>query len=152
VNVAIVFARFRHFWTPEASVNFDTGWKVKSRRPAMRIGELARRTGVDPRLLRYYEQQGLLRPERHANGYRDYADSDVATVAWIRRLLGAGLSTATIAEFQDCAQQDDHRAPADCQLLASRLGRERHRIDAAMADLAATRSALDEMIATATTR
>jgi DNA-binding transcriptional MerR regulator len=113
----------------------------------MRIGELARRTGVDQRLLRYYEQQGLLRPARQANGYRKYEDGDVATVAWIRRLLGAGLSTATIAEFQACARQDVHRDPADCRLLASRLGQERDGIDAAMAELAATRAALDEVIA-----
>lgn len=118
----------------------------------MRIGELARRTGVDQRLLRYYEQQGLLWPERQANGYRQYEESDVATVAWIRRLLGAGLSTATIAEFQDCARQDVNRDPADCQLLASRLGRERDRIDAAMAELAETREALDEVIAAAIVR
>jgi DNA-binding transcriptional MerR regulator len=118
----------------------------------MRIGELARRTGVDPRLLRYYEQQGLLEPRRRANGYREFEESDVATVAWIRRLLSAGLSTATIAEFRDCARQDAAREPADCELLASRLGRERHRIDATMAELAANRAALDEVIAAAAAR
>jgi DNA-binding transcriptional MerR regulator len=118
----------------------------------MRIGELTRRTGVDQRLLRYYEQQGLLRPERQANGYRRYREGDVATVAWIRRLLGAGLSTATIVEFQDCAHQGASRDPADCELLASRLGHERDRIDAAMAELATNRAALDEVIAAATVR
>ena len=112
----------------------------------MRIGELATRTGVDQRLLRYYEQQGLLRPARQANGYREYQETDVAAVAWIRRLLGAGLSTATIAEFQAClSYQGPASAPA-CQRLFDRLGEERARIDAAIADLAATRAALDEVI------
>jgi DNA-binding transcriptional MerR regulator len=114
---------------------------------AMRIGELARRTGVDPRLLRYYEQQGLLHPARQSNGYRDYQEADVATVAWIRRLLGAGLSTATIAEFEACARVAASRPARDCQRLAARLRHERARIDAAIAELSASRAALDEVIA-----
>ena len=70
----------------------------------------------------------------------------MAAVAWIRRLLGAGLSTATIAEFQAClAYQGPTSAPA-CQRLFDRLGEERARIDAAIADLAATRAALDAVI------
>ncbi|HLS46334.1 MAG TPA: MerR family DNA-binding transcriptional regulator, partial [Ornithinicoccus sp.] len=36
----------------------------------MKIGDVARRTGVAPRLIRYYEQQGLLAADRAANGYR----------------------------------------------------------------------------------
>ena len=39
----------------------------------MRIGELSRRTGVPARLLRYYEEQDLMHPERDSNGYRSYA-------------------------------------------------------------------------------
>lgn len=87
------------------------GWKVKGREDAVRIGELASRTGVDPRLLRYYERQGLLHPAREANGYRDFDEADVAAVLWIRRLLGAGLSTATIAEFQACVRYQGPRRP-----------------------------------------
>jgi hypothetical protein len=39
----------------------------------MRIGELSRRTGVPTRMLRYYEEQDLLRPEQAANNYRCYS-------------------------------------------------------------------------------
>jgi DNA-binding transcriptional MerR regulator len=118
----------------------------------MRIGELARLTGVDQRLLRYYEQRGLLQPKRQTNGYREYEEGDAAIVAWIRRLLAAGLTTATIAEFRGCVERDVGHATANCQLLASRLGQERARIDAAMAELATARAALDEMIAATTAR
>jgi DNA-binding transcriptional MerR regulator len=112
----------------------------------VRIGELASRTGVDPRLLRYYERQGLLHPARQANGYRDFDEADVAAVIWIRRLLGAGLSTATIAEFQACVRyQGPHEAPG-CQRLFDRLTEERVRIDAAIAGLVASRAVLDEVI------
>ena len=112
----------------------------------MRIGELASRTGVDQRLLRYYEQQGLLHPARQANGYREYEEGDVAAVAWIRRLLAAGLPTAVIAEFQFCVRDDLPRRGDGCQGLYDRLLRERARIDAAIADLTASRAALDEVL------
>lgn len=112
----------------------------------MRIGELASRTGVDPRLLRYYERQGLLHPAREANGYRDFDEADVPAVIWIRRLLGAGLSTATIAEFQACVRyQGPPKAPG-CQRLFDRLTEERARIDGAIAGLVASRAVLDEVI------
>lgn len=54
----------------------------------MKIGELARRTGVSERMLRFYEEQGLLSPVRTAAGYRLYAEEDVARVAKIRLLSG----------------------------------------------------------------
>ena len=58
----------------------------------MRIGELARRTGVSTRLLRYYEEQGLMVPQRSANGYRDYSEEFVDQIAQIRSLLDGGLA------------------------------------------------------------
>ncbi|WP_225096037.1 MerR family transcriptional regulator [Streptomyces sp. CoH27] len=62
----------------------------------MRIGELSRRTGVPTRLLRYYEEQDLLHPERSGNGYRSYPESAVADVQQIRGLLDSGLTTEMI--------------------------------------------------------
>jgi DNA-binding transcriptional MerR regulator len=64
----------------------------------MRIGELASLSGVSIRALRYYEEQGLLRPNRSANGYRQFSDKDVATVAKIQLLLSAGLGSRKIAD------------------------------------------------------
>ncbi|WP_366525445.1 MerR family DNA-binding transcriptional regulator, partial [Mumia sp.] len=43
----------------------------------MRVGELAELTGVAPRMLRYYEEQGLLVPPRQDNGYRSYGEEHV---------------------------------------------------------------------------
>ncbi|MFD5074761.1 MerR family transcriptional regulator [Streptomyces sp. NPDC058371] len=59
----------------------------------MKIGELSRRTGVPTRLLRYYEEQDLLHPERADNGYRTYRESAVGAVQQIRGLLDSGLTT-----------------------------------------------------------
>jgi DNA-binding transcriptional MerR regulator len=62
----------------------------------MRIGELSRRTGVPARLLRYYEEQDLMHPERDSNGYRSYDAEDVYRVEQIRGLLDSGLTTEII--------------------------------------------------------
>jgi DNA-binding transcriptional MerR regulator len=65
----------------------------------MRIGELARRTGVPARRLRYYEEQGLLSSDRSANGYRDYDPQAVQRVTQIRGLIDAGIPTAIIKDI-----------------------------------------------------
>jgi DNA-binding transcriptional MerR regulator len=67
----------------------------------MRIGELSRRTGVPTRMLRYYEQQGLVQPARTANGYRAYAESDVKQVQSVRSLIRAGMPTRLIGPVVD---------------------------------------------------
>ena len=59
----------------------------------MKIGELATRAGVSPRLVRYYEQQELLAPTRQSNGYRAYDEEHVARVTRIAGLVQAGLPT-----------------------------------------------------------
>ncbi|MFJ4848608.1 MULTISPECIES: MerR family transcriptional regulator [unclassified Streptomyces] len=68
----------------------------------MRIGELAERTGVSRRLLRYYEEQGLITPSRADNGYREYGEAHVDSVRQIKGLLEAGLPTRIIQEILPC--------------------------------------------------
>src|SRR5262245_44114716 len=65
--------------------------------PAMRIGELSARSGATERMLRYYEQQGLLAPTRTPAGYRTYAEDDVLRVQYIRCMLSSALPTHVIA-------------------------------------------------------
>ena len=122
----------------------------------MRIGELSGRTGVPARLLRYYEQQGLLDPERDSSGYRSYGEADAGRVTQIRGLLEAGLTTEIIRRilpFLDCGIH----LPAQCltadtaRLLereAERLGQRidclsRNR-DALLSYLAAVRGSLQD--------
>jgi DNA-binding transcriptional MerR regulator len=68
----------------------------------MKIGDLARLTGVSPRLLRYYEEQGLLESRRLEGGHRRYADDAPQVVLRIRGFLAAGLSTQVIREVLPC--------------------------------------------------
>ncbi|MBA3737954.1 MAG: cobalamin B12-binding domain-containing protein [Actinobacteria bacterium] len=64
----------------------------------LRIGELARRTGTSPELLRAWEQRyGLLRPTRSEGGFRLYADQDEARVLRTKALITQGLSAAEAA-------------------------------------------------------
>ncbi|MEU8975333.1 MerR family transcriptional regulator [Streptomyces monashensis] len=115
----------------------------------MRIGELSRRTGVHERLLRYYEEQNLLQPERRPSGYREYSEADVDTVRRIRSLLAAGLNTATIATILPCLRDDGERLVPTCSGLLADLARERERITQAIIDLQTSRSVLDNVIAAA---
>ncbi|MED7952681.1 MerR family transcriptional regulator [Streptomyces sp. BE303] len=68
----------------------------------MRIGELSERTGASRRLLRYYEEQGLILAERCANGYRAYDEPTVDRVLQIRGLLDSGLPTRIIKQILPC--------------------------------------------------
>ena len=112
----------------------------------MRIGELSDRTGVSKRLLRYYEDRGLLRPVRRPSGYREFAEIDVETVRGIRALPGAGLNTATIAELLPCMlDRGDGLSPA-CPDVLPDLRRERDRLEAQITRLLTAQSALDEII------
>lgn len=59
----------------------------------MKIGELSERTGIPTRMLRYYEEQGLLTSTRSANGYRSYDEGDVERATRARGLVQSGLTT-----------------------------------------------------------
>ncbi|ARQ70063.1 MerR family transcriptional regulator [Streptomyces marincola] len=107
----------------------------------MLIGELSARTGVSTRLLRYYEEQGLLDAGRAPNGYRAYAEDAVVTVRQIRALLDAGLTTDVIREVLPCARGE--RPEIDlCVDLQAVLGQEMAAMDARIDELRRTRSKL----------
>lgn len=111
----------------------------------MRIGVFARRTGVSERLLRYYEEQGLLHPQRRSSGYREYTEADVVTVGHIRGLLAAGLTTAVISQVLPCVGTAERMVPT-CPELRGMLERERVRIDSAIDQLTTSRELLDAVL------
>jgi len=97
----------------------------------VRIGELARVTGVSAFLLRYYEAQGLLAPIRTDNGYRS-DDDDATTVDRVRGLLKAGLSTKEIRQLLPCATSSTPELEPCAEvleLLRARMSRLSDRID-----------------------
>ena len=117
----------------------------------MLIGELSRRTGVHAHQLRYYEAQGLLTPDRGRSGYREYTNEHVASVARIRNLLEAGLSTHDIRYLLPCATgpaPDFEPCPELISALRARLRGLDERIDA----LTRSRQALSAYISTTEAR
>lgn len=88
----------------------------------MLIGEVATRSGVDPRTLRFWEADGLLAdPGRTPGGYRDYDETVLARIAFIRQGQGAGLRLADIRQVLEL--RDSGQAPCGRVggLLAERL-------------------------------
>jgi DNA-binding transcriptional MerR regulator len=110
----------------------------------MRIGELAARTGVSVRSLRYYEQRNLLTSERSASGQRHYSENAVDRVGLIQQLYAAGLSSTAILEL--LPRVVNGRATPE---LLSGLSAERDRLDAQIGDLLGARARLDAVITNA---
>lgn len=100
----------------------------------MKIGELAKRAGTTTRQLRYYEEQGLLSPDRTYSNYRDYDEAALETVRQIRLMVEAGMSTRVIRELLPCvdgpeAELAPHENPQMAGLLMAERERLAERID-----------------------
>lgn len=83
----------------------------------MNIGNASERSGLPAKTIRYYEDIGLLKPDRADNGYRDYSVSDVHKLRFLQRSRGLGFSV------EECRQllalyEDKHRASADVKSMA----------------------------------
>ena len=83
----------------------------------MNIGEVAQRSGLPAKTIRYYEEIGLIKPLRDTNGYRAFRDSDLHKLAFLGRARSLGF------RIEDCRNlmglyEDDARASADVKNIA----------------------------------
>lgn len=108
----------------------------------MNIKDVAARAGLPAKTIRYYEEIGLIRPLRAANGYRSFRESDLHKLAFLARARGLGFSIedcrALLALYEDRA-----RASGDVKALA-----ESHltRIAAKIAELRAMEATLGALV------
>ncbi|PPF91268.1 MerR family transcriptional regulator [Clavibacter michiganensis] len=68
----------------------------------MIISEISAKTGVSPRSIRYYEQQGLITPARATNGYRNYDEGAVDSVIFIGLMYRVGFSVEEVRRALPC--------------------------------------------------
>ncbi len=108
----------------------------------MNVSQAASQTGLPPKTLRYYEEIGLVRPERSANGYRAYSKQDVHRLAFIQRARSLGFS------IEDCRQLmslygDDQRASHDVREIAVAHVKA---IEAKIVELQSMRNVLQQLV------
>ncbi|WP_125777095.1 MerR family transcriptional regulator [Antribacter gilvus] len=77
--------------------------------PPWSVGETARRFGLETHVLRYWEDEGLLLPERDPAGRRRYGPDDAVRVGVILRSKAAGMSLEQIRVMLDAGAADRHQ-------------------------------------------
>ena len=105
----------------------------------MKIGELARSTGVTVKTLRFYEGEGLLpEPDRTDSGYRDYPPDATERVTLIRTAQAAGLKLRQIGEILAISEQGE----PPCQHVRSLVHDRLAEVDDRIVDLDRIRNEL----------
>ena len=108
----------------------------------MNISDVSRASGLPAKTIRYYEDIGLVRPARGANGYRSFTDKDAHKLAFLGRSRSLGFT------IEDCRTlmslyEDRDRASADVKALATEhLDRIAQKID----ELQALKSTLETLV------
>ncbi len=100
----------------------------------MNIGDVSARTGLPTKTIRYYEDIGLVRPLRDANGYRRFREADMHKLGFVGRARALGFS---IEECRDllALYEDEERASADVRQIAIGHLEEIERKIAALSDM-----------------
>ncbi|AOI61667.1 MerR family transcriptional regulator [Burkholderia diffusa] len=111
----------------------------------MRIGELARRTGISERMLRYYEQEGLLSPKRTDSGYRDYGSDEIDAAQRIRALSAAGLKISSIRLLLPCVL-GEKPVFHPCVQARALLRDEVEKLDTRLRELSETRKVVARLL------
>jgi len=108
----------------------------------MNIGEASERSGLPSKTIRYYEEIGLIRPDRSVNGYRDYAALDIHKLRFLQKSRGLGFSV------EECRQllalyEDKSRASADVKEMTQTKLSE---IDRKIRELTELRRTLEHLV------
>ena len=83
----------------------------------MNIGRAADQSGLPVKTIRYYEEIGLVTPQRRDNGYRDYCNTDIHKLRFIQRARSLGFDIETCRQLLGLYENDE-RASAQVKALA----------------------------------
>jgi len=109
----------------------------------LNIGEVAEKSGVPPKTIRYYEDVGLIPPARRTeSGYRHYNDRDLETLRFVQRARSLGFSVKDVGALL-ALWHDSARASAEVKALAADHVRE---IDRKLAELKSMRRTLVDLM------
>lgn len=108
----------------------------------MNISDVATRSGLPAKTIRYYEDIGLIKPLRDANGYRAFRDSDLHKLTFLGRARALGFTIETCRSLL-ALWEDKSRASADVRALAAD---HLHQIEIKIADLSAMRDTLAALV------
>ncbi len=104
----------------------------------MNIGQAAKESGVSAKMIRYYEQIGLIpRADRRESGYRDYSPADVHRLRFIRRARDLGFAVAEINDLLGL-WRDKSRQSADVKRIAQAHIAQLHERIESLEQMAAT--------------
>ena len=111
--------------------------------PSLRIGEVARRTGLPVKTIRYYCDEGLLQPkDRSAGGYRLFDEDNLAELAIIRALRAMDVSIPELARILEVRRS----GVCNCSLLKGSIADKMASIDARISELAAMKDELARLL------
>ncbi len=113
------------------------------RRNEISIGILAERTGLAHSAIRYYEEEGLVHPERTATGQRRYLRSDIRRLSFVMIAQKLGFPLARIRSLLEALPNRRTPNARDWRALSGEI---RSDLDARIAELTALRDKLDGCI------
>jgi MerR family copper efflux transcriptional regulator len=124
--VVVRSRRMHHGGTLYLQVDFN----VKRYHLHMRIGEVAKRSGLSATTVRYYEDIGLVpQPSRAPNGYRDYLPEAVERLRFIRDAQDSGLTLTEIASILELRGQGESTCHHVIELMEHHLEEVDRRIE-----------------------
>ncbi|WP_368346435.1 Cu(I)-responsive transcriptional regulator [Pelagovum sp. HNIBRBA483] len=108
----------------------------------MTIGEVATRSGLPAKTIRYYEDIGLIRPQRGENGYRSFRESDLHKLAFLGRARALGFSIEDCRTLLELYEDNARESAQVKQVAQQHLGQ----IEEKIAQLQAMHETLSHLV------
>ena len=95
----------------------------------MNIGQASERSGISPKMIRYYEQIGLLDTAKRSNsGYRIYSNQDIKNLCFLRQARDLGFSSKQMKELLNLWKNTDRQSVDVKQLTLQHIATLKQKI------------------------